>query len=39
VRVKKLKLPDNRSLEWWLLAGWLAFLVFGLIPWMLRHSR
>jgi hypothetical protein len=38
-RVKRIKLGRNTSAKLWLLAGWLALLVFGLIPWLIRHSH
>jgi len=38
-RVRRIKKRDNGSWQFWLLLGWLAFLVLVVLPWMIRHSR
>jgi hypothetical protein len=38
-RVRRIKMRDNGSWEFWVLVGWLAFLVLVVLPWMIRHSR
>jgi hypothetical protein len=38
-RLKELKLRGNSSAELWLLIGWVAFLLFVVLPWMIRQSR
>jgi hypothetical protein len=38
-RLRELKLRGNGSAELWLLAGWVAFLIFVVLPWIARHGR
>jgi hypothetical protein len=38
-RIKRIKWRRNGSLEMWLLAGWVAFLLLVVLPWMIRHSH
>jgi hypothetical protein len=37
-RVRLIRLRDNWSLELWLLAAWVAFLLFVVVPWMIRQG-
>jgi hypothetical protein len=36
-RLKRIRMRGNFSSEIWLLAGWVAFLLFVLLPWMARR--
>jgi hypothetical protein len=36
-RLKQIGLRGNFSWEMWLLTGWVAFLLFVLLPWMVRQ--
>jgi hypothetical protein len=37
-RLKRIRLRDNVPWELWALAAWLAFLLFVVVPWMIRHA-
>ena len=36
-RLKRIRLRDHGSWELWALLAWLAFLLFVVVPWMIRH--
>ena len=38
-RLRRIRLRDNWSLELWLLIAWVAFLLFVVVPWMVRQGR
>jgi hypothetical protein len=38
-RLKQLKPRGNGSAELWLIIGWVAFLVFVVLPWMIRQGH
>jgi hypothetical protein len=37
--LRRIRLRDNWSLELWLLIAWVAFLLFVVVPWMVRQGR
>jgi hypothetical protein len=37
-RLKQIRLRGNSSAEVWLLAGWVAFLLLVVLPWMMRDA-
>jgi hypothetical protein len=38
-RLKQIRIRGDFSWELWLLAGWVAFLVFVVLPWMIRYTN
>jgi hypothetical protein len=38
-RLKRLTIRGNSSWEFWVLLGWIAFLLLAVIPWMIRQSH
>jgi len=38
-RIKRLTIRGNSSWEFWVLLGWIAFLLLVVMPWMIRHSH
>jgi hypothetical protein len=38
-RVRRLTFKSNWSMEVWLLIAWVIFLLFVVVPWMLRHQH
>jgi len=37
-RLKRIRLRGNFARELWLLVAWVAFLLFVVMPWMMRHT-
>jgi hypothetical protein len=37
-RLRRIRLRDNSSWELWLLVAWVAFLLFVVMPWMIRQT-
>lgn len=37
-RLERITLRDNWTVEMWLLVAWVAFLLFVVVPWMVRQS-
>jgi hypothetical protein len=37
-RLRQIRLRGTFAWEMWLLVAWVAFLVFGVLPWMMRHA-
>jgi hypothetical protein len=38
-KLKQLRLRGNSSAELWLLVAWVAFLLFVVLPWMIRQGH
>jgi hypothetical protein len=38
-RIKRLTIRGNSSWEFWVLLGWIAFLLLVVMPWMIRQSH
>jgi hypothetical protein len=38
-RLRDIRLRGNGSVELWLLVAWVAFLLFIVVPWMIRQGR
>jgi hypothetical protein len=38
-RLKRLTIRGNSSWEFWLLLGWIAFLLLVVMPWMIQQSH
>jgi hypothetical protein len=37
-RVRAIKMRHNGSRELWLFVAWVAFVLFVVLPWMVRHG-
>jgi hypothetical protein len=38
-RLRQIRFRGNGSAELWLFVGWVAFLLFVVLPWMIRQGR
>jgi hypothetical protein len=38
-RIKRITFRKNLSVEFWIFAGLVLFLLFGLVPWMIGHPH
>jgi hypothetical protein len=38
-RLRRIRLRGNWSVEFWLLAAWVAFLLLVVVPWMMEHGK
>ena len=38
-RIKRITFRKNLSVEFWIFAVFVVFLLFGIVPWMIRHPH
>jgi hypothetical protein len=38
-RVRRIRMRGNGSWEMWIFVVWVAFLLFVVVPWMIRNSH